>query len=872
MNKTPYFFLVLILSFLTLVDATGQVNVRFSDASGNMGEDVVVNVTVDGFTNVRNFNFLMQWNSDLLEYVSVDNVNPLFPSSEIDFGTPDLTGKPDRLTTALIQPGTPVEYSLSSSDVLFSVTLRIISPLCTSTNVDTLDILPRNEFVLFNNGVETKIKPGSIPGEVDINPGCAASNVLSLGDVSGLPGTEVCIPFLGTGLTDLGGFNGLRLNWDPSVMTYTRVDNKTGPQGTPIVNDNNAATGQLEMIYSYVGPGGIGLTSDSTVLFCLCFQVVGDCDASIPLTLAEAANFGIFDSSNQPINSDLKNGSFMVNCCDANASITDVSCPGSADGAIDLTTTGCMNVTSIIWSNTTQTGGSINNLIAGSYDATITYDGGASSRVLTGFTVREPAAITMDDIVFTKVENGNDGGINVSVVGGTMPYDYNWSNGSSTEDLTNIAAGDYSLTITDDNNCTAIFGPYTVATAPSIAGVVNNVVCFGSASGSIDISVSGGAQPYTYNWSCSGNVDPGTGDIAGLTGGQCTVTVTDANDCASTQTFTVNAPSSAITATAAITDDVTNDGSGAIALTVGGGWGDYQYNWDDGTGMTYPSTSGLNGLFGGSYSVTITDANGCSAAFGPYAVSGLRVFANSISVVQCFGDNSGAIDIDVLGGSGTYTYDWSCSGNVDTNGDISGLTAGTCTVTVTDVAANSSTVGTFQIAGPSEELTVQVEMTCATQNDGALTATVNGGVAPYSYAWNTNPAQSTAIATGLDAGEYSVLVSDSLGCQVMGLMSVRPCDQTDCFTAMDVITPNEDGKNDFFIIDCALETDNKLRIFTRWGQEVIEFNNYQNNWDGYDEGRNLVDEDTYMWVLEVYPPNGNTELYKGAVSVIYRLR
>ncbi len=872
MAKAQHIFLVFLLLILNHVTGFSQVIIKYSDATGDLADNVVVDVTVDGFTDVRNFNFLTHWDDNLLEYVSIDNVNPIFPMAEIDFGTPDITGKTDRVIAALIQFGTPVEYSLGPNDILFSITLKVISPLCTSSAVDTLDILPKNEFVIFENGSEIKVKPGSSPGEVDINPGCGSGNLLGMGSAEGLPGAEVCVPLYGKDLTDLGGYNGLLLNWDPTILTYTRMINKTANQGTPIINDNNAATGELQMIYSYVGPGGIGLSSDSTALYCLCFTVVGECDASAQLTLSEAPTFGIFNSSNDPIDHDLSNGEISVNCCEATATIDHVTCAGGSDGGITLTPAGCMNITSVDWSNTTQTGIAISNIESGSYDVTITYNGGTSTRVITGLEVDEPTPIVLTSSSITKVVNGGDGAINIEVEGGTPDYTFNWSNNAATEDLTGIDVGDYSVTVTDDNNCIAAFGPFTVATAPSISGVVTDVICFGSATGAVDITVTGGSIPYSYAWSCSGNIDPSTGDISNLLSGICSVTVTDANDCATTMSFEINGPASAIDAVATVVDDVSNDGNGSISLVVTGGWGDYHYTWSDGISTDFPDADALTGLFGGNYSVTITDANGCEAAFGPFTVSGLHVIATNIDAVQCFGDNSGAIDILVTGGSGTYTYDWSCNGNVDANGNISGLTAGTCTLVVTDVTANRTTMGTFEIPGPSEALVVSVEMTCAEDDDGSLVATISGGVPPVSYVWNTNPVQTGSTATGLSEGEYSVLITDSAGCQVMSIMSVRNCARLDCYTAMDVITPNGDGKNDLFIIDCADDTNNKLRIFTRWGQEVIEFDNYQNDWDGYDEGRNLVDEDTYMWVLEVFPTNGNTELYTGAVSVIYKLR
>ncbi len=876
MMVRPYqIFLVFGLFFSALSIGLAQaVDVKYSDDAGNFNQVVSIDVTIDGFTNVRSFNFLTKWDPALLEFESISNKTTVLPNGEFVIAGPDVTGTPGKLTALLSQQGT-TNYNLGPDDILFTINLTVVSALCTSTQVDTLYDFPRNGFFIFSGDSITSVRPGSIPGEVDLNPGCGASNVLEIGNAAGLPGTEVCIPIFAKNMTDLGGFNGLTFNWDPTILEYNRTENKISPEGEPLTNPANAATGSVEMIYSYTDfGGGGGLTTDSIALFCLCFDVIGDCDESTNMTLDETSTFLIVDSDGNPISHDLEDGTFEVNCCDATPNVVDVSCFGGDDGSITLTPAGCQNITNIAWSNTNQTGTQITDLEAGAYDATITYDGGTSMRVIPGIMVNQPTQIDVTNVVFTKDVDGDDGGVDITVEGGVMPYSYLWSNGAVTQDISNVPANSYSVTITDDNLCQVNFGPYVVATAPNISGTITNVQCFGTATGAVDIEVSGGASPYTYDWSCAGAVDA-NGNISGLTGGSCTVTVTDDNDCASTMTFNIGAPSSALTGSIGqVIDDVSNDGNGSISLNVNGGWGNYSYEWSDGTSTTYPNSNPLTNLFGGNYSVTISDDEGCEIVLNDIVVEGLRVFAMSIDPVVCFGDNNGAINIDVLGGSGTFTYDWSCTnGTVDQNGNISGLTSGPCTVTVTDMVENNSTTATFTVPGPTEALDVFVDVTCANNgNDGALSASVSGGVPPYSYSWNTNPVQTTEAINNLSTGDYTVLVTDSVGCVVMGFGNVNNCAEADCYRGMDVITPNEDGKNDFFVIDCADMSQNKLRIFTRWGQEVITFDDYRGEWNGLDEGGNLVDEDTYMWVLEVYPSNGNTALYKGAVSVIYNLR
>lgn len=851
-----------------------QVTIKYSDDSGDQNDIIQIDVTANGFTDVRNFNFITKWDDSLLEFESVENINSSFPSTEISFGTPDNTGFSDRVTCVFSQVGT-IDYTLSPSDIIFSIQFKVLTSACVNTTIDTLNTFPRNAFFINNGSQVVNVSPMVNSGEAELNPCMMGSgeNIIAVESVVGQPNTEVCVPITVKDMNDLGGFNGLVLNFDPNALTYNRVENKTAPEGSPLINSNNANIGELTMIYSYVDNNGDGITSDSTVLYCLCFTVVGDCETMTPLTLDEANSFNIANSDGNPIDHEFEDGSVSINCCSATATVTPVACFGENTGSITLTPDGCANITSVTWTNTSQTGLQITNLGAGTYDATITFDGGSSSTTITGVEVGGPTAALSASADITKIVNGNDGAIDLTVSGGTPSYTYQWSNGQTMEDISNLGEGNYSVTVTDANDCSEVFGPFAVATAPRITGVVSNVTCAGTATGSVDISVTGGAVPYSYTWSCDGVVST-DGDISGLSAGTCTVTVTDAANCSSTMEFTISGPANGplVATVNQVTDDAGNNGNGAISLNVSGGWGDYSYTWQDEFNETYPDQNPLTGLFGGSYSVTVTDGGGCETVIMNIMVAGLRVVATDIQGVQCFGDNNGAIDIVVIGGSGVYSYDWSCNGTIDDDGNISGLTSGPCTVTVTDMMQNRQAIATFVVPGSTAALDVSVSSTCVTSLDGTASATVTGGLAPYTFNWNTTPQQTTSTISDLSAGSYAVLVRDSLGCEVMGLTQVASCDMEECFEAMDVITPNEDGKNDFFIIDCATTTNNRLRIFTRWGEEVISFTNYQNDWNGVDEGGNLVNEDTYMWVLETYPSPGNTVVYKGAVSVIYELR
>jgi hypothetical protein len=289
-----------------------------------------------------------------------------------------------------------------------------------------------------------------------------------------------------------------------------------------------------------------------------------------------------------------------------------------------------------------------------------------------------------------------NGSIDVSVTGGApgTTFTYVWSNGATTQDLSNVGAGTYTVTVTDGT--TTCFSTLSVTlTEPVVlaaaATVGTNVLCFGATNGTATASATGGTNPYTYAWSNGQTVANATG----LAAGAYTVTVTDANGCSTTASVTIAQPAAALSAT----ETHTNVGcfgasTGAIDLTVTGGTTNYTYLWSNGA-----TTQDLSGLAASTYGVTVTDANGCTTTAsvtvtGP--ASALAVApSNSGNVCQA-GSNSNLLS-NATGGTPGYTYLWT-PGNLTTQ-NVNNVGAGTYNVTVTDAngctATGSTTVGTF---------------------------------------------------------------------------------------------------------------------------------------------------------------------------------
>jgi uncharacterized repeat protein (TIGR01451 family) len=446
--------------------------------------------------------------------------------------------------------------------------------------------------------------------------------------------------------------------------------------------------------------------------------------------------------------------------------LTDANCNGSATGSIDLVVTGGTTPYTYLWS-TGATSEDLSGLTAGTYTVTVTDAQGCTDEAT--FTIDEPTTLEIDltATVLTDADcNGSaTGAIDLVVTGGTAPYGYLWSTGATSEDLSGLTAGTYTVTVTDAQGCTdeatfTIDEPTTLE-IDLTATVLTDADCNGSATGSIDLVVTGGTTPYTYLWSTGATSE----DLSGLTAGTYTVTVTDALGCTDEATFTIEEPTTLeidITATVLTDADCNGSATGAIDLVVTGGTTPYTYLWS--TGAT---SEDLSGLTADTYTVTVTDAQGCTdeATFTIEEPTTLEidVDATVLTDADCNGSATGSIDLVVTGGTTPYTYLWSTGA---TSEDLSGLAAGTYTVTVTD-ALGCTDEATFTIDEPT---TLEIDLTATVLTDadcngaatGSIDLVVTGGTLPYTYLWSTGA--TSEDLSGLTAGTYTVTVTDAQGC------------------------------------------------------------------------------------------------------------
>ena len=431
------------------------------------------------------------------------------------------------------------------------------------------------------------------------------------------------------------------------------------------------------------------------------------------------------------------------------ASVNNVSCFGFNDGAIAVSLSGGTSPLSLLWENGSNS--TIRNgLSAGDYLLMITDDVGCSKNEI--IAVEQPDEININ-FNSSAGSCGNNGFTIAIVTGGTMPYSYAWSTGATTAFIDGLAPGNYTVTVSDDKDCTrtatANIQPYPTI---NLNVVSTNTNCNGTTDGTATANTSGGTPPYSYLW----NNGLTAQTISNLSPGTYTVTVTDATDCMSVGSAEVFL-GSGLSVSISGTDFICPGEQGTLTATTTGSAAFYNYQWSN--GETSQTIIGLNA---GSYQVTISDPAGCTGEAEQTIISGGNYAINStFENIECAGDSTGRIQLDVLNATPPIFYFWSNGGFTD---KIEDIPAGNYTVTVAD-ASNCTQTLDFIIDEPPL-LTLEVigtDGTCG--NLGAANSSVSGGVMPYFYEWSSGSTNSSINI--LSPGTYRLTVTDANGCQIV---------------------------------------------------------------------------------------------------------
>ncbi|MFK7808341.1 MAG: HYR domain-containing protein [Saprospiraceae bacterium] len=349
----------------------------------------------------------------------------------------------------------------------------------------------------------------------------------------------------------------------------------------------------------------------------------------------------------------------------------------------------------------------------------------------------------------------NNGTASVDDSGSTSSFTYNWSNGATTSSVSDLPAGTYEVSISDDLGCESV--EEFVITEPAAVAVeliTTTPNCTGENNGSITLNTTGGSGQYTYNWQ-----DGSTGsDFQNASAGLYAVTATDSNGCSEIQTVEITDPILITASTTSTNTSSANTNDGTATVDALGGNGIFSFQWSNGE-----TTQTITDLAPGIYEVVITDGNGCTTTTSA-TVQGVDCFLTSSinnTNVNCAEDANGSATITITGGSGDFQYEWS---NDATTQTISDLEPGTYTVTATDLVG-CAIVDQITIIAPQVINTVPMDVNhpnCNNSTDGSIELETTGGTGLYTYLWSNGSTNEDLI--NAPAGEYTIEITDANGC------------------------------------------------------------------------------------------------------------
>lgn len=524
------------------------------------------------------------------------------------------------------------------------------------------------------------------------------------------------------------------------------------------------------------------------------------------------------------------------------AEVKNINCAGDKTGSITLSVTGGAKPYSFKWS----TGSSSQNLEhvgAGTYTVTIA-DAKGCSQTLSA-TITQPIKLVSSIATVKDVTcfGGSNGVVNISVIGGTQPYTYKWSNGATVQDLTDTKAGRYHLTIVDANGCRDTTIQATIK-EPALLNVqvkkVTDITRYGLNSGAISVTVSGGVQPYKYSWS-NGAV---TQDIAGVPGGNYSLSVMDANGCDKSINAVINQPPPLFVKLLSVQDiKCAEDKNGSIAIEVTGGVPPYDYKWSNGD-----STKNISNVKAGDYSVTVTDVNGNKQLLSAKIAQPSSILAkvDQTKNLLCYNDNTGAIQVTVTGGNQPYKYSWNSG---QTTQDLEGIPAGDYQLTIID-ATGCKQVAKAAITQPvafTANITEVKNVLCKGDKQGQIHLETLGGVAPYKYFWS-NGDKSKDIA-GAPAGQYSVKVTDANGCIQSANATIT--EPAELVASIGAVVNN----------DCFGQTKGSVQLNVNGGTQPYRF-----TWSNGDSTQNIHDLGVGDYALTVTDTKGCSKNLKATIT------
>ena len=844
---------------------------------------VCLDVTVKNFEAIETAQSGIMWDSLKLEYCGVDS-----------FGLPGLNA--NLFNTTNVSAGelkflwfdntgsNPV--TLPNDSIIFRVCFNVTGNIGEVVNVNFVDLPEPPPLLIEFSSMGSAIEYEVVSGKViitDVPP--ADPFEINGGTINdACPGDIVCVPFSTENFDDIGSAQ-YTMVWDSDFMTYTGQQNLNTT--LPITNFNFNGVedvpgeGITKVRFSW-NASSTCMIPDGSLLYEMCFEINEDAmgSSTVDLVSDPPINIEFGNCSGQALAAneyELTAGT-VNRASNCNPEPTECAaipvnvCFGETDtgGASIGANSGLTAPITVEWKNENgiliSTNPDLTGQGPGTYIMCLTDVNNLTCADT--FSIAENPEIVITVNTVDAACDGN-GSAEIEVSGGTPDLTASISPDGNINDL---PVGVYTVTVTDAANCSASLEfEIEVSDPDDISISVTTMEACEGEEGMVDISINGGCDP-----TCTVDGVP-CEEITMLPAGSYTAIATEGNISVEEEfeisSFTFNIS----------TDGVNPESSvdafdGFINILVDAECENPQFSWV-GPEDFGAQTMNIAGLQSGLYTVTVTCDNGCSQSMD-ILVPGLEdpceVFSSLIVTdVSCFGLSGDECDGAIVGVLTSNCMDpsFSVNGDPQTNElDITGLCAGEYNIQVFDggVFAFDTTV----TVGDGAQLVANPVVTDASESldDGTISLNISGGTAPYTVEWNQAGVEGEN-PTGLTPGLYNAIVTDANGCDII-VQNIRvdePIGPLKCFTALNIITPNADGANDSFIINCAPSTNNRLQVFDRWGRLVYGATNYSNNWQGIDNDGELLDEGAYLWVLEVELDIADTRIFRGTLTVLREL-
>ncbi|MBK6902238.1 MAG: T9SS type A sorting domain-containing protein [Saprospirales bacterium] len=414
----------------------------------------------------------------------------------------------------------------------------------------------------------------------------------------------------------------------------------------------------------------------------------------------------------------------------------------------------------------------------------------------------QPVEGAVESLTHIACTGDETGSATVTAALGVAPYQYLWPDGATGATHEDLVAGTYNVIVSDSENCEDLIQVVVEEPALLIANAsATGETGLGNNDGTATANPAGGVEPFAFSW----NNGETTASISGLSPGEYTVVVTDANGCSRQETVTVNSFTCSINASVdALHISCNGAADGAAIVNISEGLEPFSILWSNGS-----EGAEVSGLEPGVYTVSITDENNCPTTAN-VTIQEPPVLILTVQEVQdahCFGEPGGSASVSPTGGAAGYSFLWP-SGN--TGALENNLAAGEYTVVLTD-ANGCETSANVEIGEP-EPLAgaLQVEgLTCAGSEDGEAALSMNGGTAPYDYAWSNGSTGSAQ--TGLGGGIYEITVQDDHGCTFLASVEVPEPE------ALSIATLEQNN------IECAGQTDGSATVAAAGGTSGYEY-------------------------------------------------